>query len=49
MTNCQVLKWFLERKQILILIINYLCCEKMADKYDIFTLQAKNTFKDLFV
>jgi len=31
MTNCQFLKWFLERKQILILIINYLCCEKMAD------------------
>ena len=29
MTNCQFLKWFLEGK--LILIINYLCYEKMTD------------------
>ena len=31
MTNCQFLKWFLERKQILILIINKLKGEKMTD------------------
>lgn len=31
------------------MIINVLCFVKMTDKYNIFTLQVKNAFKDLFV